>query len=93
MATIASEYVAHLDGDDLCLPQRLATEVAYLDAHPDAAVVGAQARLIDIKGKSIGHVKRPVTELCIRWWRVFGSPLIHSSAMYRRAIVWDELGG
>ena len=93
LATIASECVAHLDGDDVCFPQRLARQVAYLDAHPECAVVGAQATLIDIAGRNKGEVRRPVTELGIRWWRVFGSPLIHSSAMVRRAIVWDELGG
>jgi len=93
LAAISSEYVACLDGDDLCFPQRLARQIAYLDAHPEVAAVGAQARLIDIAGRNIGEVRRPVTELGIRWWRIFGSPLIHSSAMVRRAIVWDELGG
>lgn len=93
LGAISSEYVVFLDGDDLCFPQRLARQVAYLDEHPDVAAVGAQARLIDIAGRTIGEVRRPVTELGIRWWRIFGSPLIHSSVMLRRAVVWDELGG
>jgi len=93
LAVIASEYVARLDGNDLCFPQRLARQVAYLDAHPEVAVVGSQAIRIDVAGRRTGDVARPVTELGMRWYRIFGSPLIHSSVMFRREIVWDILGG
>jgi glycosyltransferase involved in cell wall biosynthesis len=93
LAIIASEYVARLDGNDLCFPERLARQVAYLDAHHEVAVVGSQAVLIDVAGRRIGEVRRPATELGMRWHRIFGSPLVHSSVMFRRAIVWDALGG
>jgi glycosyltransferase involved in cell wall biosynthesis len=93
LATIASEYVARLDGNDLCFPNRLARQLAYLDAHPEVAVVGSQATLIDVAGRRVGDMRRPVTDLGMRWHSIFGSPLIHSSVMFRRAIVWDALGG
>ncbi len=93
LAIIASDYVARLDGNDLSFPERLARQVAYLDAHPEVAVVGSQATLIDIAGRRVGKARRPATELGMRWHRIFGSPLIHSSVMFRRAIVWDALGG
>ncbi len=93
LAIIASDYVARLDGNDLCFPERLARQVAYLDAHPEAAVVGSQAALIDVAGRRIGEVRRPASELGMRWHRIFGSPLVHSSVMFRRAVVWDALGG
>jgi hypothetical protein len=35
-----SEYVARIDGDDLCLPRRGAVQADYLDAHPDVDIVG-----------------------------------------------------
>jgi glycosyltransferase involved in cell wall biosynthesis len=93
LAVIASEYVARLDGNDLCFPERLARQVAYLDAHPEVAAVGSQATSIDVAGRRIGHVSRPVTEPGMRWHHIFASPLVHSSVMFRRAIVWDLLGG
>lgn len=93
LAIIASEYVARLDGNDLCYPERLARQVAYLDAHPEVAVAGSQATLIDVAGRSVGKLRRPVTDLGMRWHRIFASPLVHSSVMFRRAIVWDVLGG
>lgn len=92
LAAITTEYVAQLDGDDVCLPRRLEQQVRYLDEHPEVAAVGAQAHLIDVRGRIIGEFRRPVTELGIRWCGVFQSPMVHSSAAYRRAIV-QELGG
>lgn len=35
------DYVARMDADDICLPQRFEKQVAYLDAHPDIGVLGA----------------------------------------------------
>ena len=34
------EYIAMLDHDDVSYPQRLAQQVAFLDAHPDYALIG-----------------------------------------------------
>ena len=93
LATIASEYVAELDGNDVAAPERLAQQVAYLDSHPDVAVVGGQAVLVDVAGRRIGAFTRPKTALGIKWCGLFQSPVIHSTIMYRRAIVWDELRG
>ncbi|QDU56081.1 Putative glycosyltransferase EpsE [Aeoliella mucimassa] len=36
------QYTARMDSDDVSLPHRLATQVAYLDAHPEVGLVGAQ---------------------------------------------------
>lgn len=93
LAVIDSEYVARLDGNDFCFPERLARQVAYLDAHPEVAAIGSQAARIDVAGRGIGEVARPVTELGMRWHRIFGSPLVHSSVMFRKEIVWDVLRG
>ncbi len=34
------EFVARMDGDDVCLPERFEKQVAYLRAHPEYQVVG-----------------------------------------------------
>lgn len=95
LAVIRSEYVAKLDADDICFPQRLAMQVAFLDAHPEVAAVGAQAIVIDAKGRRVRRLESwfETTEWGLRWRRIFQNPLIHSAAMFRRAIVWDVLGG
>ncbi|MCB1018428.1 MAG: glycosyltransferase [Acidobacteria bacterium] len=42
------ELIAHLDSDDVWLPDMLATEVAALDQDPGAGLVYARARLTDL---------------------------------------------
>jgi glycosyltransferase involved in cell wall biosynthesis len=40
LAHVQGEYIAKMDGDDICHPERLARQVAYLDQHPDINIVG-----------------------------------------------------
>ncbi|HEK0905992.1 TPA: glycosyltransferase family 2 protein [Pseudomonas putida] len=38
-AQARGEYVAHIDGDDYCLPGKLQTQADYLDSHPRCNIV------------------------------------------------------
>jgi glycosyltransferase involved in cell wall biosynthesis len=95
IALARGEYVARLDANDLCLPERLRLQVAYLDAHPNVGVVGGQAGWIDVHGRPVRHLEstRPVTELGIEWYSIFSPPIVHSTAMFRLDVVRDQLGG
>jgi glycosyltransferase involved in cell wall biosynthesis len=42
----SSEYVAVMDQDDFSLPNRLSSQVAYLDAHRDVVAVGTQVEFM-----------------------------------------------
>ncbi len=90
------EYIARMDCDDISLPQRLAKQVKYLDQHPDIAVVGAQCVYVDTEGKifpSQNTFRCAREHTSIRWTASYECPFVHSSAMYRRQVVWDRLGG
>ena len=39
LAAATGVYIARMDGDDISLPERLYLEVAFLDAHPEYAIV------------------------------------------------------
>jgi glycosyltransferase involved in cell wall biosynthesis len=100
LALTESEYVARLDADDFSFPERLERQVAFLDAHPEVGVVGAQGIPIDVRGRRLSRVawwhrewRRPRGGAAFEWYRMFDSPFIHSSVMFRRALVRDELGG
>jgi Glycosyl transferase family 2 len=41
LALARGQYIARVDADDICLPNRAAAQAAYLDANPDVAVVGS----------------------------------------------------
>jgi len=100
LALARGEYVARLDADDLALPERLARQVAFLDAHPGVGIVGTQGIPIDVRGRRLFRVgwwhrewRRPRGGVAFDWYRMFDTPFIHSSVMFRRALVRDDLGG
>jgi glycosyltransferase involved in cell wall biosynthesis len=51
------EYIARMDADDICAPERFALQTAFLDARPDVVAVGSAMQQIDATGRTIG---RPV---------------------------------
>ena len=85
-------YVARMDADDLCAPERLERQVAFLDAHRDVALVASRARWIDAHGTEIGVIDTPVDgeTLCRRLRR--RNCIVHGSVMIRSEVV-REVGG
>lgn len=55
LAEAKGTYIARIDGDDVCLPERFARQAAWLDAHPATAVTGCFVNFINEKGEEIGH--------------------------------------
>lgn len=87
------ELIARQDADDLSHPERLARQVEVMCADPDLALVGTQGRVIDETGARVGTVSRCREHISIRWYHLFDNPFIHTSVIFRRAVVLDELGG
>lgn len=53
LAQASGRYIAFLDSDDLYMPGKLATQVQYLDAHPEVGMVYTSAYCIDSFGNSL----------------------------------------
>jgi len=88
------EYVARLDQDDLCAPERLEKQVALLDTRPDVAVVASWARLIDNGGQPAGLWRGTIDDFPDFFSTLLlgNCPFVHSSVMMRRDAV-VEVGG
>jgi glycosyltransferase involved in cell wall biosynthesis len=83
MAKARGRYLAGLDQDDLCHPERLAKQVAYLEAHPDTVLLGtAAAALENGRISATGHAPAS-TPLLIEWLMRIENPLVWSSVMIR----------
>jgi len=54
IALATGEYIARMDADDICLPERLEKQVALLDADPELAAVGTPVIFIDCAGNKCG---------------------------------------
>ena len=77
-------YLACLDADDAALPERLAWQVAFLDANPEVAVVGGGGLMIDHRGVQFGVAAYPQDPAEVVAYLQSGRvPLIHSAATMR----------
>src|SRR5579884_2481590 len=81
------ETIARLDQDDVCLPERLAGQADYLDAHPEIGVLASWEITIDHSGAKVRTWRGAIPDygdfvgaillgLCPVW---------HPSAMFRRS--------
>ncbi|HEY1047335.1 MAG TPA: glycosyltransferase [Bacteroidia bacterium] len=76
------KYIARMDADDICYPDRFQKQIDFLEQHQDHGICGTHIRVID--GGEI--IKRPLTDEDLRWWIFKGSPLAHPSVMMKKEI-------
>lgn len=77
-------YIARMDADDVCFPERLARQVDYLERHATVDLLGCRAVVFRNDGDVVGLLPFAGTHeaLCARPWR--GIPLPHPGWMGRR---------
>jgi glycosyltransferase involved in cell wall biosynthesis len=87
-------YLARMDADDLSVPTRFERQAAYLDAHPDCAIVGSRVMLMDPYGSPVAETGHALThaeidaELLVKT----GWAIVHPAAMMRADAV-RKVGG
>lgn len=78
-------YIAFLDADDICFPERFAKQVAFLEANHDIVVCGSWFSIIG----SDRIIKLPEHHEAIKLALLKGNCIAHSSVMARKKIL-DE---
>jgi glycosyltransferase involved in cell wall biosynthesis len=84
--------IARIDADDVALPERLARQAAFMTAHPEVGLLGTAAREIAPSGAVVRTLAPPCDDRAIRRELLRANPFIHSSVMFRRALI-DTVGG
>ncbi|MBO4609004.1 MAG: glycosyltransferase [Lachnospiraceae bacterium] len=83
------KYIARMDADDECLPERFARQVEFLESNPEYAWCGTGAELFDENG-AWGYRRMPEIPQKKDYYKY--SPYIHPSVMFRRS-VFDSFAG
>lgn len=77
----AGKYIARMDGDDLCTPDRFEEELAVLESEPDISIVSSDMACFDEAGVwgCVHHKEYPEARDFLK-----GSPFCHAPCMVRR---------
>lgn len=90
LAVTKGEYIARMDGDDISLPTRFEKQVAFLDEHPEYAIVSNPMIYFD-EGGEIFRGKVSEGEASKHLFN-YGPPFCHAASMvWRKA--FNDVGG
>lgn len=87
LSFVRGRYIAKMDGDDLCHPERLARQVAYLDSHSNVNVVGSWMQNF---GASTYLNRYPATPEAAQVMTLFTLPIGNPSVMMRAHLFRDD---
>ena len=88
IAEARGEFIARMDADDVCAPERIEAQVAALRARPDVSVVGTAIRLVAEDGRPL----RPRPVRCIEpgaaaFMTLFATPIVHPTLLARASVM------
>lgn len=96
------DFIARMDADDICLPNRLCAQYNFMLRHPEIAVVGGQALSIgEDFGPPSASVRSPAellhgipTHPCVEAFELTNRcSVLHPTVMFRKAVVLEDIGG
>lgn len=78
------DYIARMDADDVSLPDRLETQVKYLESHKEIGVVGSAVMVF---GRRQGIWKYPTDPQIVKWSQLFNGSMVHPAVMIRKSFL------
>ncbi|MGR6086939.1 MAG: glycosyltransferase family 2 protein [Arcticibacter sp.] len=88
---LQNDYIARMDGDDLCLPSRFEYQVRFMDENPDVVLCGSQAYWEEIgQDGVIGKSHKwdyPTSDEAIRVSLLWSASFVHPSVIMRGDVI------
>lgn len=84
--------IARFDSDDICMPERLERQVAYMDAHPEVGVLGGGLEIMDESCHTLAFRSYPQDHAVIERKLQTTTPIAHPTVMMRKALI-EQYGG
>ena len=77
------DYIARMDSDDISLPNRLKTQIEYLEKHPNIEIIGMYTKSFG-KTNSVNK-KYFIKPQEIEVELLYNTTLIHPTVMFRKS--------
>ncbi|MDR0435534.1 MAG: glycosyltransferase, partial [Propionibacteriaceae bacterium] len=87
IAHCAHEFIAHMDTDDVALPERCEQQLARFAAEPELAAIGGLIQEVYSDGRKAAVRDVPETPSQIARYAKWRNPFNHQSVMYRKSAV------
>jgi glycosyltransferase involved in cell wall biosynthesis len=81
------KYIVRMDCDDISLPNRLMSQVKFMEVNPDIVVSGGWIKTIGKPSKTLKYPNDPVT---IKAQLIFDCPIAHPTVILRSDIIKNE---
>ncbi len=88
---VKTKYIARMDSDDICLPERFERQFNFLEQNHDIAVLGSNAQEIDENGSYTNVRIYPSEPSVIPNYICRATPLQHSAVMMRTSLFTEGL--
>lgn len=76
-------YVARMDSDDICSPERFKLQLDYITNNPEVDILGTAVSVIDKNDKFISSRSYPITDSDIKR-NIWKCPIAHPSVVYKK---------
>ena len=85
-----TEFIARMDGDDVCFPDRFEKQIQYLNQNPDVSVLGAQCLPIDARGNQLHEpLHFPESFVGVLSKFMIGNAVLHPSVVFRKSSILE----
>ena len=81
-------YIARMDADDICHPERLQKQFEFLESHPEVGICGTGYQVFgSVEEKEF---QKPLEDAEIRWRLMLDNPFQHPTVMIRRSVLIEH---
>ena len=87
MDAAKGEYIVRMDADDIAVPERIALQTAFMDAHPEVGASGGQLQLFGEGREMWNYPESP--ESCAALL-LFGVPVSQGASILRRSVLSEH---